>query len=343
MGTAITIHWNLCIGTLASYVPYQPHLAPLLQKLIKFDLCGEFMLTEIGHGLDARNLETTATLQPDGSFDLHTPRPSAAKVMPPNNPWAGMGRVGIVFARLMVDKEDHGVKSFIVHLGDKTGLLPGVKSQLLPKRCGAKALDHSITTFHHVRLAPESLLGSLARAQDQRGDFIRRIHRVAVGTLSLSITNIPVLGECAMIAGIYSRRRHVAGPSNGSEIPIIQFPTQYRPILDALVQSWAYDAFADEAISLFLDKSLSDEVRHAVAVCFKIVANTDTQTAVTELSERCGWQGLFAYNRIIEMELSMRGNAIAEGDQTVLCIRERILRAAFGRLCGLISVCRTGL
>lgn len=37
------------------------------------------MLTELDHGLDAKNLETTATLQSDGSFVLHTPRPGAAK------------------------------------------------------------------------------------------------------------------------------------------------------------------------------------------------------------------------------------------------------------------------
>lgn len=37
------------------------------------------MLTELDHGLDAKNLETTATLQPDGGFVLNTPRPEAAK------------------------------------------------------------------------------------------------------------------------------------------------------------------------------------------------------------------------------------------------------------------------
>lgn len=39
----------------------------------------QFMLTEVGHGLDARNLETTATLLPDGSFELHSPSWAAAK------------------------------------------------------------------------------------------------------------------------------------------------------------------------------------------------------------------------------------------------------------------------
>ncbi|KAI0184913.1 acyl-CoA dehydrogenase/oxidase [Xylaria flabelliformis] len=321
MGTTLSIHWNLCIGTIGSYVTHRPDLIPLLDKLINFDLCGEFLLTEIGRGLDARNLETTATLQPDGSFKLHTPSRSAAKAMPPTSPLAGVGRIGVVFARLIVNGADNGIKPFIVHLSNENGLLPGVTSQLLPKRCGAKALDHAITTFTNVHLGPESLLGSPDRARDQRADFFRQIHRVPVGTLSLSMCNIPCLRTSALIAGTYSSRRHVTGGSDSKGIPIIQFPTQYRPILDAVVQSWAYDAFADAAIALFLDKSLAMEIRHGVAVCFKTAVGTDTQATINELADRCGWQGLFAYNEIIELGMALRGNAIAEGDYTVLCIR----------------------
>lgn len=42
------------------------------------------MLTEIGHGLDARNLQTTATILPDGNIDLHTPSPGDAKYVSNN-------------------------------------------------------------------------------------------------------------------------------------------------------------------------------------------------------------------------------------------------------------------
>ncbi|KAI3336258.1 acyl-CoA dehydrogenase/oxidase [Ustulina deusta] len=321
MGTTLAIHWNLCIGTIGAYVNRRPDLAPLLEKLLRFEVCGEFLLTEIGRGLDARNLETTATLQPDGSFDLHTPRATAAKAMPPTAPLPGIGRVGVVFARLIVDGADHGVKPFVVNLCDEKELLPGITSQLLPRRCGAKVLDHAITTFNHVLLNPGSLLGSLDRAHDQRADFFRQIHRVPVGTLSLSMSNIPALQQSAFIAGTYSSRRQVAADSCSKGIPIIQFPTQYRPILDAVVQSWAYNAFADEAIAQFLDAKISMEVRHAVVVCFKTSLGTDAQATINELAERCGWQGLFAYNEIIEMALALRGNAVAEGDYTVLCIR----------------------
>ncbi|KAI3331466.1 putative acyl-CoA oxidase [Xylariaceae sp. AK1471] len=331
VATILSIHWNLCIGTIGTFAHLRPDLAPLLEKLIRFDLCGEFMLTEVGHGLDTRNLETTATLQPDGSFDLHSPRTAAAKAMPPTTPWAGIGRVGIVFARLIVHEEDRGVKAFIVHLNDENEMCPGITSQPLPKRSGTKALDHAITTFTHVRLGPDSLLGSPARARDQRTEFMRQIHRVPIGTLSLSITHIPVFQQSALIAGTYSLRRHVAADLNNQRTPIIQFSTQYRPILDAIAQGLAYDAFVTEAIAMFLDSKLSGEVRHAVAVCFKTSVSTDAQITLNELADRCGWQGLFEYNKIIETAMAIRGNGIAEGDYTVLCIRlvSEVLRGRY--------------
>ncbi|KAF2964687.1 hypothetical protein GQX73_g8872 [Xylaria multiplex] len=182
-------------------------------------------------------------------------------------------------------------------------------------------MDHSITTFTHVRLSPESLLRPSARAHDEPADFFRQIHRAPVGTLSLPMTNIPALQQSALIAGTYNSRRHVADSSGTKEIPIIQFPKQYRPILNAIVQSWVYDAFADEAIALFLDAELDTEVRHAVEVCFKTAIGTDTQNTINELAERCGWRGILDYNEIIQLDLALGGNEVAEEDYTVLYIR----------------------
>lgn len=77
--TLLTIQYNLVLGTLARYAPRQPHLLPLMQDLLSYRKLGQFMLTELGHGLDAENLETTATLLPSGEFILRTPSPRAAK------------------------------------------------------------------------------------------------------------------------------------------------------------------------------------------------------------------------------------------------------------------------
>ncbi|KAB8252205.1 hypothetical protein BDV35DRAFT_376239 [Aspergillus flavus] len=78
----------------------------------------ELMLTEVGHGLDSRNLETTATLLPNGDFDIHTPNSNAAKFTPPSWPRKGFPRVALAFARLLVSGDDWGVKPSIVWLND---------------------------------------------------------------------------------------------------------------------------------------------------------------------------------------------------------------------------------
>lgn len=318
----LVIHWNLCMGTIGKFARRnRQDLLTLLEGLERFDICGEYLLTELGHGLDARNLETTATLQPDGSFILHTPSLAAAKAMPPTTPWAGVSRVAVVFARIIANQTDCGVKPFIVKLCEADQMCPGVTSRLLPRRNGSKELDHAITTFNHVRLSPSSLLGSPKASSNERASFLSNIDRVSVGTLSLTMWNIPALKQCAYIAGTYSFRRHVSGNKPGQTVPIISFATQYRPILNALAQAAVFNAFADDAIRLFCDSSLSPEVRHSVAACFKATVTVASQVTINELADRCGWQGLFSYNRIIELAMSMRGNSIAEGDFTVLCIR----------------------
>ena len=106
------------------------------------------MLTELAHGIDAKNLETTATLLPSGEFDLHTPRFEASKQvssfrftwslanlcltlrhMPPNAEIEGWDRVGVVIARLIVNGEDRGVRPFIVMLSTKGKRCDGITSR----------------------------------------------------------------------------------------------------------------------------------------------------------------------------------------------------------------------
>lgn len=306
-------------------------MLPILEQLLKFDAVGEYILTEIDHGLDARNLETTATLQSDGSFDLHTPHKGAAKVMPPSTPWAGVPRIAIVFARLIVVGADCGVKPFIVKLSEANHLCKGITSQLLPKRSGARGIDHAITTFDHVRLESGALLGPPTLAKSRREDFLKQIFRIPVGTLALSLANMPILKQSAFIAGTWSLQRTVTTNAEGQQTPVISFSTQHRPILLGLVQAEVFNAFADYAIDVFRTTSLNDEVRHGVAACFKATVNAETQRTVNELVDRLGWNGVFAFNRLIELAQAMRGNGIAEGEVTVICIRKYALYVNNGK------------
>jgi acyl-CoA oxidase len=98
--TLVTIQVNLTSGTIARQAVHRPELVPLVDDLLNYRkqyvplpcvsgwngaltqfglLSGQFLMTEVGHGLDIASLETTATLQPSGEFILNTPTPSAAK------------------------------------------------------------------------------------------------------------------------------------------------------------------------------------------------------------------------------------------------------------------------
>lgn len=78
MFTILAAHVGLTIGTLSRYLKQRPDLRPLVNRLLRFDTVGIYLLTERGHGLDAQNIETTAIKTNDG-YILNTPREEAAK------------------------------------------------------------------------------------------------------------------------------------------------------------------------------------------------------------------------------------------------------------------------
>lgn len=51
-----------------------------------------------------------------------------SRFMPPSMPIAGIPRIAVVFARLMVEGDDRGIRPFIVALGDGKEMCTGVTS-----------------------------------------------------------------------------------------------------------------------------------------------------------------------------------------------------------------------
>ncbi|KAJ3833894.1 acyl-CoA dehydrogenase NM domain-like protein, partial [Lentinula raphanica] len=314
--TILSIHYNLAIGMIGPLLHARPDLAPLIQKL------GQYMLTEIDHGLDGRQIETTATLLPDGHIDLHTPHAGAAKYMPPVTTISGMPTIGVVFSRLVVEGKFHGIRAVMVSLTDGKNMCKGVSSRMVPHRSGAKPLDHSVTFFDHVRLPPGSVSGSLEQSLNVRADFLKSMWRVPTGGLALSIMTIPFLRVGVYIAGKYSLRRMVSGGDKSTDmVPIIDFRTQQLPVLHGLAQIHVFDAFSKAAIPEFRNTNLSMSLRHAISTIFKATSQEHCQSTLFLLAERCGAQGLFGYNQIMRGQADMRGACIAEGDILALSIR----------------------
>ncbi|KAJ7104520.1 acyl-CoA dehydrogenase NM domain-like protein [Mycena belliarum] len=318
-GTLITIQINLCAGTLGMYIKSRPDLQEVLDDILQFKVSGQFCLTELGHGLDAVHIETTATLLSDGSFELNTPHERAAKFMPPTSP-IGIPCVAVVWARAMVGGEDYGIKPFLVHLNDGHTMSAGVVSKLLPQRGGSHPLNHSLTYFYNVRLPAAALLGSRLKPKDPRLSFFTSIFRVAVGTLALGSQGLAALQVATYITAQYSRRRTVTNNEGGQQ-PIIEFRTQHTPIAIALAQSYVLNALHQVVTQIFSLPTSDGPIRHGIATILKVVTLNHTQRSLLDLMERCGAQGLFEMNQLSAMHKILQGAAIAEGDSLVLSIR----------------------
>ncbi|MCJ1306634.1 hypothetical protein MMC25_000277 [Agyrium rufum] len=315
----LSIQHNLVAGIIAPYVKDSPPLQVLLGKVLSFDVSAGFMLTEIGHGLDVKNLETEVRLQPDGTFVLHTPKPDASKFVLPSMPVAGIPRIAIVMAKLVVEGEDFGIRPVVVALSDGTQMCKGVTSRLLPHMSGIQA-PYAITSFDQVPLPATAVLGSLEKPASMRINFFDQIHRIAPETLAMSMIMIPALRLATYTTGKYSLRRTV-GVANKERMPIIGFRTQQLPISHALAQLAVMTPFADQCIEWFKDTSFSPEVRHGFAVILKAVFIQMGQRSIPELVERCGAQGTFQHNQICDADNRIRACAISEGDALVVSIR----------------------
>ncbi|KAH9851442.1 acyl-CoA dehydrogenase NM domain-like protein [Lenzites betulinus] len=315
--TLLTIQYNLCAGTIARYTGRRPELVSLVEDLLQYRKHGQFMMTELGHGLDIGNIETTATLLPSGEFLLNSPTPGAAKFMPPTVP-AGRPCVAVVFAKLIVNNEDCGHRPFIVSLNDGKQMCTGVQSKLLPFRGGPHPVTHSITTFRNVRLPRGALLGSLDKPSNAHANLMNIIERISIGTIALGCLALPFMQCYATIGTLYSLRRQIGGVHR---TPILSFRTQQMPILATVANAYVMQALQRWAIAQFCDTRLDARVRHGIAALFKGVMVQHSQQGALGVSERCGAQGLFAHNQMTTLHNEMRGIAIAEGDVLGLAIR----------------------
>ncbi|KAK7583003.1 hypothetical protein V3481_012297 [Fusarium oxysporum f. sp. vasinfectum] len=119
------------------------------------------------------------------------------------------------------------------------------------------------------------------------------------------------------VAAVYIERRTITAPDGPVPGEIMSFSTQQRPIVEGWVQGKVLYAFARWTIGM--RPNLSDATQHALATIFKATVMKASQI-LRPVTERCGWQGLCAYNQISELDSTLQGISIAEGDTLLLCI-----------------------
>ena len=235
--------------------------------------------------------------------------------MPPSIP-CGIPLDGIVFARLVVEGEDRGVKPFAVPIHDGHSMYPGItakfvsphlassrslifdRSRRLSPRSSSGPVDHALTYFNHVRLPPKALLTTPHRAEAPRVEFFRNISRVVVGTLSMAAVCLPCLRTISYIAGKYSLRREVTDTSTGRPRPIISFSTQYIPVMTAMADTFVSIAFVSSIHATFRSLESESTMKHFLAAVSKVTVVSHTIKDLLALGDRCGAQGLLRVNQL---------------------------------------------
>ncbi|KAJ7497731.1 acyl-CoA dehydrogenase NM domain-like protein [Mycena latifolia] len=321
-----TIHVNLACGTLTQYAGNRPEMQEWCRKILAFEVSAHYMLTEVGHGLDSQNIETTATLLEDGSFEIHTPNPRAAKYMPASIPAGSLPRIAVVMARLLVKGKNCGIRPFVVPLNDGKTMCEGVTCRVLPDRSGTRPVGHTITTFNRVVIPATFFGGDMNSTLSPRIQFLASIWRLGIGSATMAALAIPALRVSTYIVATYAKRRTVMD-SMGNVVPILSFRTTQVPILRALCQSAALEAmykWMRPHFSSTDNNALSSrvlEIRNGLATVFKTITLRHYRDSSISLTDRLGAQGLFIENQTVSLEMEIRGMTIAEGDVTVICIR----------------------
>ncbi|MBB5937383.1 acyl-CoA dehydrogenase family protein [Streptomyces zagrosensis] len=324
-----SIHYNLFLGSL---IDHDQHPKRPLGGLAAMEQLGTFLCTELGHGNDAANLETTATYHRDSdTFTLHTPLAAAQKFMPNTGP-AGGPKSAVVAARLLVDGHDVGVFLFLTPLSNEAGPLPGVTVRPLPERTGSP-IDHCLTAFDQVPLPREALLTGTHGQLDAQGAFssalgsrrkrfLAAIGRVTLGKLCMSACAIGAARTAVAIAVRYGHHRTVSGARRGQTVPVFAHRTHHQPLLSALATTYAMTALHREAVTRWAERQCADPADTAAAERQVAIAKGwitwQTRAVLTECRERCGAQGLFAHNGIAQLVLDVEGAITAEGDNLAL-------------------------
>ncbi|MGN6104876.1 MAG: acyl-CoA dehydrogenase family protein, partial [Kofleriaceae bacterium] len=133
-----------------------------LPGIAQLDELGCFAMSEVGHGSNVADLETTAVYDPaTRELVIHTPGESARKE------WIGGAardaRWAVVFAQLEVAGERHGVHAIVVPIRRPDGgAVPGVRTGDSGHKLGLAGVDNGRLWFERVRVPVANLLDRFA-------------------------------------------------------------------------------------------------------------------------------------------------------------------------------------
>ncbi|KAF0975399.1 hypothetical protein FDP41_005393 [Naegleria fowleri] len=313
------------------------HHDKYLKRAENLELPGMFAMTEIEHGSNVRQLQTTATFDENtNEFILNTPNKGALKY------WLGNaachGVMATVFARLILKGKDYGVHAFLCPIRDQeTGkLMPGVIAGDCGDKIGLHGIDNGFLEFTNVRVPYDNLLdrfgGIDLTTKTYKSDFENPDRRFAAvlgelitGRVTLIAGSLGARRAACMVATRYANQRCQFGPGKDlPEQPILDYKSHKTKLMPIIASCYAYEFIKRKVVKkycrLHVEKVSDEELHevHALAAGVKAVMSWDTQENLQTLREMCGGHAYSAYNRLGSVRDDHDVFQTFEGDNTVL-------------------------
>ena len=308
-----------------------------LPGVLSLELPGVYAMTEIGHGSDVGNIDTTATYIPgDDEFEIHTPFKAAWKEFLGNA--ALHGKAAVVFAQLITNNVNYGVHAFFVPLRDDEGnFLPGVDGEDDGYKGGLNGIDNGRLHFTHVRIPRTNLLDKLGHV-NQHGDyttsiassgrrFFTMLGALVQGRVSLAITAANASALALTGAITYgNQRRQFNAASDIEEQVLLDYGLHQRRLIDRLARTYA-DIFTTNDLlvkfhEVFSGQDDSDDNRQeleTLAAGIKAVTTWNAMDVYQESREATGGAGYIASkNRFNALRDDLDIYTTFEGDNNVL-------------------------
>jgi len=310
------------LGTTAHHQQYLPAAGDL-------SLPGAFAMTELGHGSNVRDIETTAHYDPTTEeFIIHTPSESARKEYIGNA--ARHGQLATVFAQLAINGAHYGVHAFLVPIRTANGEpMPGVRIADSGEKMGLNGVDNGRLWFDQVRVPRTALLNRFADVTPE-GEYQSPIASEAkrfftmIGTLIAGRVGIAGSALSAAKSGLtiairYAAKRRQFGNAGQPETLLLDYQTHQRRLMPLLANTYALDFALKHLVQRFIARSETDmrEVE-TLAAGLKAFSSWNTTRTLQVGREACGGQGYLAENRFAALKADTDIFTTFEGDNTVL-------------------------
>ncbi|WP_194923070.1 acyl-CoA dehydrogenase family protein [Catenulispora pinisilvae] len=324
----LAVHYNLCFGTLIEHSAGRDDVADYIEELDSLSSFGPYMATELGYGNNVAALRTEAVYDNEtNTFVLNTPDVPAQKHMPYSG-FTDIPKLAVVMARLKSAGQDYGVFPFMVRISGSDGPAEGVRAALCPEK-PAMGLDNGLTWFDHVRIPRRSLLtGDLGEFTEDgvfhpsvanpRKRFLRAMSRNQPGRICVSAASVSLGRASVYIALRYALQRVTNAPGR-NDMPVIEYRSHQLPLFTALAKVYAMTFLVNRTKREYVARRgvVDTDLSNLISIT-KALTTWEMSDVAAVCRERCGAQGMFSVNRIVDYGIFLQSAVTAEGDSQVL-------------------------